>query len=146
MIVYDEKMCKEILRNMLDGFASHDCTFKLNLFTNDIVPDPGDSTAQFTNAVYTGFAGNVSFTWSGPALDENGQWHLLKPAIPASNGETIDVGPLFGYWVWFDDDDGDKVWMAERFDQPITLTPGALLFISPEVILPAITGAAAIAQ
>lgn len=146
MITYQDAFIQRLL---IQGLGVGDLgaeNYYMNLFDNDVTPNPMLDATQFNQATYTGFAGNVTFTWDGPTKDENGQWHVRKSGIIASNADSITVGPLFGYWVFGDPDAGNMPWFAERFAAPITLLPGDLLFLNPEIICPQVTGTITIVQ
>lgn len=120
-------------------FEDGDTTVKINVFTNDVVPDPALTKSQFTTPS-SGIA-NETVTFNDPVLDENGQYHLLCPSVELENTDTVTVGPAFGYVVWCEGG-ANLLWWAERFDTPVSFSAGSKKYISPDLILPGFTGSA----
>jgi len=138
MIITQAIVPQDALTRMLEAWTEGDVTFTVGLFSNDIVPDPDASYSQFTDVPTLD---PVSFTWNAPNLDENGQWHILKPSIEFFNdgGSTLD--PAFGYYVHWRNAD-DHWWFAELFSTPVVFGPNEKKYISPELNLPGFTGSA----
>lgn len=105
----------------------------VKLYQNPRTPTDGDTTANYTEATFTGYNGNQSPTnWTVPAIDGSG--------MARTTADPLDFdftgGPpqtIYGYYVI---NTAGKLLWAEQFMPPVNLTaPGDKITLTPSLTL-----------
>lgn len=109
----------ELLKRLLYSDASaEDMTMKL--FSNNHTPDPGDTSASYTEATFTGYSAKTltssqsGGTWAVPTIVDNKakSTYGTTPSWTPSSSETLHGWYILGA-------SSGKVYVAQLFDSPI---------------------------
>ena len=108
---------------------SQDLTLKL--YTNDYSPVATTTTANFTEATFTGYSAKTlsKTSWNTPTTDANG-----KALIVYSDAQSWTAGStqtIYGYYV-VSANDNTLIW-AEKFGVARSIASGDTLTITPQI-------------
>lgn len=114
------------------GIVSVGPTLQFGLYSNNYVPVDGSLPANFTPAVFTGYAPILLDLSTGWAVTLDGAAHIayLTKTVPLSFTCTAGVAETIYGWFIYNADD-NTIWCAQKFDSPRSMGPGATETIDP---------------
>lgn len=110
--------------------ASFMTTWKLHLFQNDHVPTLFDTDADYVEADFSGYVGNVTVVWGMPFVNGSNQGELDSSQFNFThNGGSTD-NTIYGIYVT---DLAGLLLFAERFDAPVLMNAaGSTIAYTPK--------------
>lgn len=124
------KVHNEGRTEMLDtlvGAVSGD--IKVGLFTAPATPGVADGMSDLTEATFSGY-GRVHPTWSGLAIDANGNAKLVGTACTFTHNAGGTHNTVLGYFVT--NESNGTLYFSELFSAPITLNAnGQFVTVTP---------------
>lgn len=116
---------EEVQDAMESRQAVLDASSTLRLYKNDYTPVVGMVIGSFSEADYSGYSSvDLTGDWSAVAQDVNDKWYTETSAHLFEHDGGGTDNDIYGWYIT----DGTKVFMAERYDSPITMEPGSLPF------------------
>lgn len=125
-----------LAQTLWNEVAAYDPTLTVQLFTNDYAPVVGSVNADFTRAVFTGYA-SVDYLRSNislAAMAGNEARVLLSGANPVQWTCTANPQTIYGWFLTLNNADGIPI-LAERYDVPVALQVGSVHTLYPYVDL-----------
>lgn len=110
---------KQVEKSAIDLRTVLNSGHTLRIYRNDLDPGPATTLASFTEANFTGYAGeSVAGDWTSPVLLAPGQYQFDSSLYTWTNTGVLSQ-ELFGWYI----DDGTDWRLAQRFTSSITLLP-----------------------
>jgi hypothetical protein len=133
MIVYPRAALRTILATYT-AVGGYLAGAKMHLFQNNLVPNPLNVLADFTEATFTGYVVPAAITWNTPYTDSAGSAEVIGTVQQFEATGSAITNIVYGYFVT--DGAGAVLLYAESFSTPVSVAQaGDAVIVLPKVPL-----------
>ena len=129
-IVFCDNFCKSALGLIINGGMPASWTYRL--YQNMYTPTTSDTSSNYTEATFDGYAAKTGVTWNAVGNNNPGAVITANAWTYTQTGTTI-TNTIYGWYAT--DGSGNFQW-AELFSSPVSMNAvNNTITVQPEIIL-----------